>query len=156
MELLLWVLESEIDEFHREGTKIRLIGDRSKFGERIQQLMAAAEEKTKSNTKGTACILLSYGGRAEITEATRNMIIEGLSPDKIDEAAIASHLWTAGIPDPDLIIRTGGEERLSNFLTWQSAYSELYFSKTLWPDFTKEEFESILSEYGKRERRFGK
>ncbi len=155
IRLLQWVLEKEIDEFHREGVHVRIIGDRGRFSENLRVLMAAAEEKTKANTKGTVGILLSYGGRAEIVAAAKEIVRQGTAADALTEESFGEHLWTAGIPDPDLIIRAGGEERLSNFLTWQSAYSELFFTTTLWPDFTKEEFESILAEYSSRERRFG-
>ncbi|KKW21948.1 MAG: Undecaprenyl pyrophosphate synthase [Parcubacteria group bacterium GW2011_GWB1_52_7] len=156
MRLLQWALEKEIDEFHREGVSVRIIGDRGRFSENMRALMAAAEGKTKANTKGTVGILLSYGGRAEIVAAASEIIRRGVAADSITEEFFGECLWTAGIPDPDLIIRTGGEERLSNFLTWQSAYSELVFTKTLWPDFTREEFLKILTEFGGRERRFGK
>ncbi|OHA00453.1 MAG: di-trans,poly-cis-decaprenylcistransferase [Candidatus Sungbacteria bacterium RIFCSPHIGHO2_02_FULL_49_12] len=156
MQLLRWVLESEINEFHRDGIRVRFIGDHSRFSKELQQLMTKAEAKTQNNTKGTMCVLVSYGGRAEIVAAAKKIIQEGVAVDALDEDAFAAHLWTAGIRDPDLIIRTGGVSRLSNFLPWQGAYSELFFSETLWPDFTKEEFLAILAEYAKRERRFGK
>jgi undecaprenyl diphosphate synthase len=118
--------------------------------------MTEAEAKTQNNTKGTMCVLVSYGGRAEIVAAAKKIVEEGVAANALNEDTFAAHLWTAGIPDPDLIIRTGGVSRLSNFLPWQGAYSELFFSETLWPDFTKEEFLAILSDYHQRERRFGK
>src|SRR3989344_1556117 len=156
MKLLQWVLEKEIDEFHREGISVRIIGDRSRFSENTRALMAAAEEKTKANTKGTVGILLSYGGRAEIVAAASEIMRRGVAADSITEELFSECLWTAGIPDPDLVIRTGGEKRLSGFLTWQSVYSELFFTDTLWPDFTEKEFDTILAEFASRERRRGK
>ena len=156
VKLLRWVLESELDEFIKEGVRLRLVGDRARFGEELSALMASAEEKTKDGKRGTMCILLSYGGRAEIVAATQKIIASGLKLEALDEKIFGDNLWTAGLPDPDLVIRTGGVERLSNFLSWQSAYSELFFTPTLWPDFTKEEFFKILEEYGSRERRFGR
>lgn len=156
MQLLKWALQHEVEIFMKEETRVRIIGDRARFSEDIQTLMRRVEEKTAQNKKGTIGILLSYGGRAEIVSAAKELARSAIAPDAVTEEEFSKHLWTAGIPDPDLIIRTGGVMRLSNFLTWQSVYSELFFLETLWPDFTKEEFTSILSEYAERERRFGK
>ncbi|MBI2054659.1 MAG: di-trans,poly-cis-decaprenylcistransferase [Candidatus Sungbacteria bacterium] len=156
MDLLKWVLEHEINELDKRGIKLRVIGDVASLPAVIQKLTENAEEKTKSNTRGTMGILLSYGGRKEVVEAAKRIASSGVPAEELSEDSFGKSLWTAGIPDPDIIIRAGGEKRLSNFLIWEAAYSELFFSDTLWPAFTKEEFDSILKEYAARERRFGK
>jgi len=150
--------EREISAYKKENIKIRVIGDRTMLEEDMRTWIARAEEHTKDQSGMTLVFLLSYGGRREIVyaasrlvESMRNNTLRGV----IDEKMFAKYLWTADIPDPDLIIRAGGERRLSNFLLWQAAYSELMFISTLWPDFSKEEFCAILDEYAKRERRFG-
>lgn len=150
--------EREISAYKKENVQIRVIGDRAMLNSDMQTMIARAEEHTKDQTGLILAFALSYGGRREIVDAAsrlaesvRNNSFRGT----VDEKTFAQYLWTAGIPDPDLIIRTGGEQRLSNFLLWQAAYSELFFTVTLWPDFSKEEFGAILSEYAKRERRFG-
>lgn len=137
----------------KNNIKIKFIGDRNLFPKKLQILLSNMEEYTKDYVKGTITIALSYGGRAEILQAVNKAIKEGKELEK--EEDFASYLWTKDIPDPDLIIRTGGSMRISNFLPWQSVYSELYFSKTYWPDFKKQEFECILNEFNKTERRFG-
>ena len=156
MDLVEWVVEHEINELDERGIKLRVIGDIASLPTVIQKLAQNAEEKTKSNTRGTMGILLSYGGRKEIVEAAKRIAFSGVSPSELSEESFGESLWAAGIPDPDIIIRAGGEKRLSNFLIWEAAYSELFFSDTLWPALTKEEFDSILKEYAVRERRFGK
>lgn len=156
MRMLTWVLEYEVDDWHRRGVRIRVIGDHTVLSQNLQELILKAEEKTKENKRGTIGILLSYGGRAEIIAAAKKAVAAGAVTDDISEENFSRYLWTDQIPDPDIVIRTSGVMRLSNFLTWQTAYSELFFTETLWPDFTKEEFHSILEDYGERERRFGK
>lgn len=150
--------ERETRAYKKENIQIRVVGDRAMLADDMKDQIARAEEHTKDQGGLTLAFALSYGGRREIADAAsrlvesmRNNVFRGV----VDEKTLAKYLWTADIPDPDLIIRTGGEQRLSNFLLWQAAYSELFFTKTLWPDFSKEEFESILAEYAKRERRFG-
>lgn len=133
------------------GVRIRIVGERERFSEKLQTLMSDIEERSKENTALTIVFCLSYGGRREIADAI-SRLPEGIT---VTEESISNALWTAQMPDPDLIIRSGGEKRLSNFLPWQSVYSELFFSDTLWPDFTKEEFSRILHEYRERERRYG-
>jgi undecaprenyl diphosphate synthase len=135
--------------------KVRLLfpGDRSRFPEDIRTMMAEAEEKTKTFTEQTLALALSYGGRAEILHALREIPQEKIST--LTEEEFEQHLWTGMLKDPDLIIRTSGEKRLSGFLTWKSTYSELFFTDTYWPAFTKEEFARMLEEYGQRKRRFG-
>ncbi len=143
----------EIRKVEEEGIKIRIAGQRERFPENLQKFMREAEERTAKFDGLTTWFGLSYGGRAEIVHAANAIVAAGkaLTVDKFNE-----YLWTAGMPDPEIIIRTGGEQRLSGFLIWQSVYSELFFSKTPWPGFTKEEFFSILEEFGTRKRRMGK
>ncbi len=159
MGLLRHYLRGEIAELHKNGVRLKVIGDRRKLAPDIVTMIANAENMTRDNAGMTLVIALSYGSRAEITEAARNLaraVQAGkLSPDAIDEATFERHLSTAGIPDPDLLIRTSGEKRLSNFLLWQSAYTEFVFIDTLWPDFTKRDLEDAIREFQRRERRYG-
>ena len=147
-------LQNEMNSFKEAGARIRCVGDIQKFSKDLQNMIARVEEETKHNTGVTLAVCLSYGGRAEILNATEKLLKE--IKETVAEAEFEKHLWTAGIPDPDMIIRPGGEKRLSGFLTWQSVYSELFFSDTLWPDFSKNEFETLLKEFKERERRRGK
>jgi undecaprenyl diphosphate synthase len=135
-----------------EGMRLRIIGERERFSPVLQELMNDAEEKTKDFGGGTVVFALSYGGRAEIVAAAEKLRANG---EAISEEMFPGAMWSSGIPDPDIIIRTGGEMRLSNFLPWQSVYSELFFTETLWPDFTVAELEKIFEEYYGRERRNG-
>lgn len=141
-----------LKKFTDVGAAVRFVGQIERFPTSLQKAMREAESKNPKNPKNTLWICLSYGSKAEITQAAQAAAQEG----EITEEAIAKHLWTAGMPDPDLIIRTGGERRISNFLLWQGAYSELFFLKKHWPAFTKEDLEAILAEYAERERRLGK
>ncbi|MDD2657152.1 MAG: polyprenyl diphosphate synthase [Candidatus Pacebacteria bacterium] len=152
MDLFSETIKKEIRELGEKGVRTRFAGQRERFSPTLQQTMIEAEQETAHNDALSLWICLSYGGRAEIVAAAR----EAAKDSEITEESLAQHLWTAGMPDPDLIIRTGGEKRLSNFLLWQSAYSELFFIDTFWPDFSKEEFDAILAEYAQRERRRGK
>lgn len=155
MELLAQAFSGEfIAELIAENGRVVFLGDRSRIPPALVRSMEEAEEKTKHGTAGTLAVCLSYGGRAEIIAAANKLIREGKEIQSEEEFSAA--LWSAGLPDPDLIIRTSGEQRLSGFLTWQSVYSELFFTQTKWPAFSKEEFLSIISEYGQRERRKGK
>lgn len=158
VEYLMDLFEEMCDRFgtdiKKQGGSIRFIGERTRFRPSLQNKMQDAEEKTKDGKNGTVWIALSYGGRQEIIEGVRALLQAGKT--HIDEETFKGVLWSKGMPDPDLIIRTGGEKRLSNFLTWQSTYSELFFTDTKLPDFSKEEFESILDEYSMRQRRHGK
>jgi undecaprenyl diphosphate synthase len=157
--LLRHYLKSEIAELKANGVRLRVIGDRARFDPDIQRDLAAAERDTAANTRLNLTVALSYGARAEIAAAARAMaeaVREGrLDPAMIDEDAFAGFLATAGMPDPDLVVRTSGEQRLSNFLLWQAAYAELVFLDVLWPDFGPEHFAAALAAYGRRERRFG-
>jgi undecaprenyl diphosphate synthase len=159
MTLLRHYLRGEVADLHRNNVRVRVIGDRERLAPDIVTLIDNTEALTAQNTRLQLSIALSYGGRAEITGAARRIAAEvragTLDPADIDEACFARHLLTVGIPDPDLVIRTSGEQRLSNFLLWQTAYSEFIFIETLWPDFTKADFERALDEYRGRERRYG-
>ena len=132
------------------------VGDMSKFSSSLQDKFRKAEEKTKDNKGPHLYFALNYGGRAEILSAVRKIVVENPKPEEITEEYFEKNLQTYPMPNPDIIIRTSGEQRLSGFLPWQGVYSELFFTKTLWPDFSKEEFDSIISEYGNRDRRNGK
>lgn len=155
MDLLYFALTKDIKEFDKKGIKLNIIGDKSGLSEKIQKAANDAEEKTKNNTKGVFNIAVNYGGRLEIVQAVQKIIQAKIPQDLINEELIFQHLYTANQPDPDIVVRTSGETRLSGFLTWQSVYSELFFIKTLWPDFSKEDLNDIILTYNKRERRFG-
>ena len=158
MGLVLTSLEDEI--FMKNNVRFRVIGDLKRLPEEVRQKLHETEEHTAANTAMTMVIALSYSSRWEITEATRQIANEvkagTLNPADINEDTIAQHMATAFMPDPDLLIRTGGEERISNYLLWQIAYSELYFCDTFWPDFSEEELRRAIANYQQRQRRFGK
>ncbi|MBU6419601.1 MAG: di-trans,poly-cis-decaprenylcistransferase [Rhodospirillales bacterium] len=153
--LLKHYLRSELAELHAEGVRLKVIGERERFGDTLAQELEAAERKTANNKRLTLVLALSYGGRAEIVAAARRAIEAGMKPTELNEQNFGSLLFTGGIPDPDLVIRTSGEQRVSNFLLWQLAYAEILFTKTLWPDFCGRDFAGALEEYAGRERRFG-
>jgi undecaprenyl diphosphate synthase len=155
MKLLDFYLRNEIKKLVKDNIVFRAIGDLEKLPENIQKLLKEFELLTKKNTGLLLTGALSYGGKEEIIGAVKRILKQGLTPEEINEDTFENYLYTAGLPNPDLIIRTSGEMRLSNFLLWQSAYSELYFTETLWPDFGKDEFVSAIMEYQRRERRFG-
>lgn len=142
-------------KFIKEGVKLNILGELNRFPEDIAKQCLDFVNKTRKNTKITVTFALNYGGRAEIIKAVKKIVKEGISEDEVTEEKLSSSLHTAEIPDPDLIIRTGGEQRLSGFMPWQSIYSELIFVPTLFPDFTVEKFRLALAEYRNRERRFG-
>jgi undecaprenyl diphosphate synthase len=152
MDLFRELVRKEMKELGEGNIRVRFAGQRERFSEDLQAAMNEVEAETASNTGLTLWCCLSYGGRAEIVAAA-TAAAQGSS---ISEDSLAKHLWTAGMPDPDLIIRTSGEKRLSGFLTWQAVYSELFFIDTYWPDFSEEIFDGILAEYAERERRHGK
>lgn len=147
--------KKELEHFKKEGGIITFIGDRTRFSEDIQTILKESEEQTAQNSGPHLFVALSYGGRDEILSAVKKIVKENPNPEKITEEYFSKHLYTQGMPDPEIIIRTSGEKRLSGFLPWQGVYSELFFVDTYWPAFSKEEFDSILEEYGKRQRRFG-
>jgi undecaprenyl diphosphate synthase len=159
MTLLRHYLRGEVAELHRNNVRVRVIGDRERLAPDIVTLIDNTEALTAENSGLQLSVALSYGGRAEITGAARRIAEAAaagrLDPAQIDEACFARHLLTADMPDPDLVIRTSGEQRLSNFLLWQTAYSEFVFIDTLWPDFSKSDLERALSEFYGRERRYG-
>jgi undecaprenyl diphosphate synthase len=159
MGLLRHYLRGEIAELHRNGVRLRVIGERSRLAPDIVTLITNAEALTHDNRGVNLTIALSYGGRDEIIAAMRTLAAKAaagkLAPEEIDETTISRYLFTADIPDPDLLIRTSGEQRISNFLLWQCAYTELVFTKTLWPDFGRDDLEQAIADYGGRERRYG-
>ncbi|HSW63058.1 MAG TPA: isoprenyl transferase [Dissulfurispiraceae bacterium] len=155
MGLLENTLKHQLETFMLEKIRFRVLGDRSRLPEHIRSLIEIAEQATAKNNRLTTQFALSYGGRDEIIRAVQRAIRERIEPNRITEKLFSSMLDTEGQPDPDLIVRTSGELRLSNFLTWQSAYAEFYFTSTLWPDFTRQEFLDAIHDYRMRERRFG-
>ena len=159
MGLLRRYLQSETAEMHRRNIRIRVVGDRSRFSEDIVGLIEAAEEMTSQNTGLNLTAALSYGGRLEIVRAARLLaekaVAGEIDPSEIDAELFSEHLWTRDLPDPDLLIRTSNEQRISNFLLWQCAYTELCFPDVLWPDFGHQHFEQAVAEFKTRERRFG-
>ncbi|MGH8032104.1 MAG: polyprenyl diphosphate synthase [Luteimonas sp.] len=159
MKLFLNALEREVEELDRRGVRIRFIGERARFGERIGERMAAAEAQTAAHTRLTLSIAASYGGRQDIVQAARALaedVASGrLLPRDIDEAAVAAHMALADLPPPDLFIRTGGDTRISNFLLWQLAYTELWFTDTLWPELDAATLQRALDDFALRERRYG-
>jgi len=159
MKLFLRMLDTEVGELHRRGVRVAFIGDRSGFPEAIRERMAQAEAVAPSPTRLVLSIAAGYGGRWDITEACRGIAADvaagRLSPEAIDEALVDSRVALAGLPAPDLFIRTGGDLRVSNFLLWQLAYTELWFTETLWPDLDAAELERALADFADRERRFG-
>jgi undecaprenyl diphosphate synthase len=153
MDLFREFIKKEVAELGKEGVRARFVGQRNRFSEDLQTAMQESETATASNNRITLWVCLSYGGRAEIVEAARRAAASGV---EITEESLKQAMWTAEMPDPDIIIRTSGEKRLSGFLTWGSVYSELFFTETKWPDFSEKEFDAILAEYAERERRHGK
>jgi undecaprenyl diphosphate synthase len=159
MGLLRHYLRGEIAELHHNGVRLRVIGEIGRLSADLVTLIANAEALTRDNRGVNLTIALSYGGRAEIVAATRAIAVKvavgSLAVEAVDEDLIASHLFTADLPDPDLLIRTSGEQRISNFLLWQCAYAELVFTKTLWPDFGRGDLEEAIADYCGRDRRYG-
>lgn len=159
MGLLRFYLRSEMAVLNRKGVRLRVIGDRNRFDSGLVKLIESSEAMTAGNDRLNLILALSYGGRQELVAAAREMAREAvagrLNPDDIDEETMAGYLLTAGIPNPDMLIRTSGELRISNFLLWQLAYTELVFIDTYWPDFSEAEFEAAIREFNGRERRYG-
>ncbi|MDH4270266.1 MAG: polyprenyl diphosphate synthase, partial [Dehalococcoidia bacterium] len=157
---LLGLLAKKIDRearaFHQENIRLLHVGRLDRLSQKLRERVKAAVELTKNNTGLSLCLAFDYGGRDEIVYAARRMASAGIHDDNIDEPVFARYLYNPDVPDPDLVIRTGGESRLSNFLLWQAAYSELYFTPVLWPDFGAKDVEEALSEYKRRQRRFGR
>lgn len=155
MLLLRFYLRSEIAELHKQNVRLRVIGERNKLAPDIVKMIEHAEQLTRENTALNLTVALSYGGRQDLVQAARKLVASGVDPETIDEDAFARALWTADLPDPDLLIRTSGEQRISNFFLWQSAYAELVFLDTLWPDFSQSDLDHAIREFGRRERRYG-
>jgi undecaprenyl diphosphate synthase len=160
VETLFGLLESairdETPELVRQGVRVRILGRMDELPEQTRDSIGDALAATAEGRTLTLNVAFNYSGRSEIVDAARRCLTDGLAPDAIDEAAIASRLYTADLPEPDLVIRTGGDQRISNFLIWQAAYAEFYFCDVLWPDFSPESFDVALGEYARRSRRFGR
>lgn len=155
MRILEEVIDREVENLHKNGVKLLHIGRLEGISQRLQRAMRDAIELTKDNDRLILNVAFNYGGRSEILDAVRQLIGDGISSQELSEGLFERYLYTAGLPPPDLIIRTGGEMRLSNFLIWQAAYAEYYSTPTYWPDFNKEELYKALLAYSQRERRFG-
>lgn len=155
MRILEDVIDRELDELHREGVQLRHIGRLERLDPAIQEKVLAAIDLTRNNDRLVLSVAFNYGGRDEIVCAIQKMIRDGVKPEEVNDELVNRYLFTAGVPDPDLIIRTSGELRVSNFLIWQAAYSEWYITPIYWPDFDKEEYRKALEAYARRDRRYG-
>ncbi len=155
MGLLLWVLKHEIDNLSKHGIRVKLLGSKFRLGKALLRAIKEAEEKTKDNKSGTLLLCLNYGGQQEIVDAMKQIVAEGTPPEQITAELINQYLYVPNVPPVDLIIRTSGEQRLSNFMLWEGAYSELMFTDTYWPDFSEQELNEMFEQYRKRMRRFG-
>lgn len=155
MDLLEEALTKELASFHQKGVRLKIIGRREGLRPSILRAIDHAEELTKNNTRATFAICLNYGGRLEIVDACRKLVEKGMKAEDIDEKAIQSAMYWPDMPDPDLVIRTSGEERISGFLLWECAYSEFYWCEQHWPDFDEQELDKALEEYATRQRRYG-
>ena len=155
MEIFGETIERELPDLAEQGVRTRFIGRRDRVPQQLREQMASLERETADNDTLLLWIAFDYGGREEIVHAVRRLVEEGLALERIDEAAVAERLYTKDLPDPDLLIRTSGERRLSNFFLWQLAYAELVFVDTLWPDFGEDDLRSALREYASRRRSFG-
>jgi len=155
LNLLEEIIDKETLKLHRRGVRLRHLGQLDRLPQNLQVAINRAAELTKNNTGMNLSFAFNYGGRTEIVDAVRSIVAKGIPPESVDEKLFNSYLYTAGLPEVDLVIRTGGELRLSNFLIWQAAYSEYYFTKVLWPDFDSKEIDQALLSYSQRQRRFG-
>jgi undecaprenyl diphosphate synthase len=156
MRILADVIDKELSELNRQGVQLRHIGHLDRLSPILQEKVRSAIELTKNNSTLVLTLAFNYGGRDEIACAIRQIITDGVRPEEVDDTLINRYLFTAGTPDPDMIIRTSGEMRISNFLIWQGTYAEIYVTNVLWPDFNKEELRKALIEYNSRDRRFGR
>lgn len=156
MNMFKWVLKHEIKQLHKENIRIRVIGSKAKLGVALLTAIHDAEKLTENNTKGTILVYLDYGGQQEIVEAVKKIAATNVNPEDITTEMISSHLQAPDVPPPDLIVRTSGEQRLSNFMTWESVYSELMFSKKNWPEFGESDLAIAMADYAKLQRNFGK
>jgi undecaprenyl diphosphate synthase len=155
MELLEETIDRELPDLAKQGVRTRFMGRRDRIPAQLEQKMDELERETAQNRRLLLWIAFDYGSRAELVEAVRKLVAEGVGPQDVSEEAVSERLYAPELPDPDLVIRTSGEQRISNFLLWQSAYSELVFTETLWPDFGEAELRSALEDYARRQRRFG-
>lgn len=155
MTLMNKAFSEELEELNKLGFKINIIGSRDRISKTIKKNIEKIENETKNNKKAILNICFNYGGRLEIVEAVKKIVEEGIEVEKINEELIGKYIWFKGQPEPDLIVRTSGEKRLSGFLTWTSVYSELYFPRCYWPDFDEKELDKAIKEFDKRNRRFG-
>jgi undecaprenyl diphosphate synthase len=155
MSLFLETARGKVPELNERGARLRFLGRRWRLSGDVQRAIREAEELTRDNDRLDVYVALNYGGRAELVDAARRMIEDGLSPDEVDEATFASYLYAPEVPEVDLVIRTSGELRISNFLLWQIAYAEFYVTETLWPDFSPEEFRQAIASFAARSRRRG-
>ena len=155
MGLVLVAVSKYLTKLAKEGVRIRIVGDRSAVSDKVREAWDQAERATEHNRRITLSVAFNYGGRWDVVQATRGALADGVQPEQLDEAALGRYMAMSFAPDPDLFIRTGGEVRISNFLLWQVAYSELYFTECLWPDFGDAELDAALADYRARDRRFG-
>jgi len=156
MSLLVSTMKKYLQEMHSNNVKIRFLGDKTPLSDELKTVMENSEKLTFGNNGVNLQIAFNYGARAEIVNAVKNIMETGINVDEITEEIIAENLYTKNIPEPDLLIRTGGEKRISNYLLWQIAYSEIYVTETLWPDFDEKAMDMAISEFNSRQRRFGK
>lgn len=156
MRLLERALTRDIKELDEKNIRLRFVGSEENLTPKLIKIMRDAEKHTAGNTAGMLCACFNYGGREEIVAAARELVRTGATPEEITEISLKDKMYTHGLPDPDLIVRTSGEQRLSNFLLWGSAYAELFFTATLWPDFDAKALDAVIADYHARERRFGK
>ena len=156
MKLLESCLADNLEKYKKDQVRVRVIGQKDRLPEPLQNAINTVENETKNNSKLFLNLAISYGGKWDILQAVKKIIKNKVPADKVDEKLFESYLSTAGLPTPDLVIRAGGEKRMSNFVIWQTAYSELYFSPKLWPDFTEQDLDLALEEFDRRSRRFGK
>jgi undecaprenyl diphosphate synthase len=156
LRLLERTIKRQLAELHRNGVQLRHLGRIDRLPQRLQKQVLEAIDLTKDNERIILNVAFDYGGRADLVRAVRNIVADGIPAEEIDEALISNYLYTAGQPDPDLIIRTSGEFRISNFMLWQGAYAEYYVTPTYWPDFGREELRKALDEFAHRDRRFGR
>lgn len=156
MNLVAVTLTNELEEMHKENVQIHFIGDLTKLSDSLQKILANAVETTKNNTGVVLQIALNYGSRDEIVNAVKKIVSSGINADDISEKIISDNLYTSNVPDPDILVRTGGEQRISNYLLWQIAYSEIIIRNEFWPEFDKNLLAECIKEFGKRQRRYGK
>jgi undecaprenyl diphosphate synthase len=155
MDLFVWVATKEIDKYDHEGLKLAFVGSRRGLSPRVLKALASAEERTRNNQRGTVVLCFNYGGKTELAEGVARLVADGIKPEDVTEDKLAEYLYEPAVPPVDFIIRTSGEQRLSNFMLWRAAYAELYFTPVHWPAFTKQDLDAALDEYAARGRRFG-